>query len=147
MSLQGSGKRLVHVACTVQVKRPFDDLSGTLESASAWMPRSVGIRVAGVPVRKRVSMQVGDAVRTSTWAAVSVSWTATFPERLFPKMDGKVALSPAGRSVTKLAVSGMYEPPFGRVGEDLNAALLHSLAELTVKQLAESIAVRLVKAR
>jgi len=131
------------VVHNVRVRRPFESLSPTLDNAADWMPRSVGVRVAGVPLRKRVTMQVGDAVRTSSWAAVSVSWTATFPKRLFPRMEGKVALSPAGRNETKLAVSGMYEPPLGRVGEDLNSALLHSVADLTVKELAESIAVRL----
>jgi len=145
MATHRSGKRLIHVVHTVRVRRPFDALSGTLASASDWMPRAVGVRIAGVPVRKRVSMRIGDAVLTSTWAAVSLSWTATFPRRLFPNMEGKVALSPAGLNETKLAVSGMYEPPLGRVGENLNSAVLHSVAEMTVKELAESIAARLEK--
>jgi hypothetical protein len=61
-------------------------------------------------------------------------------------MEGKVSLSPAGQDSTKLAVSGVYEPPLGRLGEDLNEALMHGVAERTVRELAESIARRLLKA-
>jgi len=42
-------------------------------------------------------------------------------------------------------VSGVYEPPLGRVGEDLNEAVMHPVAELTVRELAEAIAKRLVR--
>jgi hypothetical protein len=47
------------------------------------------------------------------------------------------------RDVTRLTVSGMYEPPLGRVGRQLDAAVMHKVAEATVQELAESIAKRL----
>jgi len=37
----------------------------------------------------------------------------------------------------------MYEPPLGRLGEELNAAVMHKVAERTVRELAESIAQKL----
>ncbi len=37
----------------------------------------------------------------------------------------------------------MYEPPLGSLGEQLNEALLHKVAEGTVRELAESIAEKL----
>jgi len=142
-----SGKRLVHVGHAVRITRPFDQLSSRLiDAPGEWFPRSVGIHVVGIPIRKRVAVEFGDAVKTSTWAVVRVNWKATFPQRLFPTMEGKVSLSPQGNGVTKLMVSGVYEPPLGRVGEDLNEAVLHSIAEVTVKELAQSIAKRLEKA-
>ncbi len=89
-------------------------------------------------------VEFGDAIKTSTWAVVRVNWKATFPQKLFPTMEGKVSLSPQGKTAAKLTVSGVYEPPLGRVGEDLNEAVMHPVAELTVKELAEAIAKRLV---
>jgi hypothetical protein len=45
--------------------------------------------------------------------------------------------------VTRLTVSGMYEPPPGQVGKRIDEALMHNVAQATVKELAESIARRL----
>jgi hypothetical protein len=44
---------------------------------------------------------------------------------------------------TRLTVSGMYAPPLGPLGEQLDEVLMHSVAEGTVKELAELIAQRL----
>jgi hypothetical protein len=142
-----SGKQLVHVGHAVTITRPFDQLSAWLiEAPRIWFPRSIGVHLAGIPIRKRIAVEFGEAVKTSTWAVIRVNWKATFPQRLFPTMEGKVSLSPQGNGVVKLTVSGVYEPPLGRIGEDLNDAVLHSIAEVTVRELAESIAKRLEKA-
>ena len=104
---------------------------------------AVGLHVAGVPVRKRVVIELGEAVRTSTWTVIPISWKATFPRKLFPEMSGKIEIAPTDAKLTRLTVSGMYEPPLGRLGEQLDDAVMHNVAEGTVKELAESIAHRL----
>jgi hypothetical protein len=45
--------------------------------------------------------------------------------------------------VTRLTVSGMYEPPLGRLGTLIDDAVMHSVAEATVRELTESIAEQL----
>jgi hypothetical protein len=103
----------------------------------------VGLHIAGIPVRKRVELEVGEAVRTATWTVIPLSWKATFPQQLFPMMTGKIELAPVDKNVTRLTVSGMYDPPLGHVGRQLDEALMHKVAEGTVHELAESIAERL----
>ncbi len=115
-------------------------------STAKWFPKSVGLHVAGVPVRKKVTVEFGEPARTSTWAVVPVTWKATFPEKLFPLMTGKVDVAPVSKDETRLTVSGMYEPPLGKLGEQLDEALMHHFAEATVRELAESIAAALEKA-
>ena len=140
---------------SVHVSRPVADCSqALLESPERWFPRMrgknvsrVGLRVAGLPVRKTVVVEIGQPEKTSTWTAVPLTWQATFPQKLFPVMTGKVELAPADRDVTRLTVSGMYEPPLGRLGEQLDEALMHNVAEATVKELAESIARKLEAGR
>ncbi|HXN77726.1 MAG TPA: hypothetical protein VN965_03005, partial [Candidatus Dormibacteraeota bacterium] len=44
---------------------------------------------------------------------------------------------------TKLTVGGMYEPPLGPLGRQLDNAFMHTVAEATVGDLALSIAERL----
>jgi hypothetical protein len=137
----------VHVQHSVHIRRPIKELSAALlESPSSWFPKSVGLHVAGIPVRKRVKVQFGEPAKTSTWAVIPISWTPTFGEKLFPVMNGKVDVSPVSNDETRLTVSGMYEPPLGRLGEQLDEALMHNVAEGTVKELAELIAQRLEKA-
>ncbi|MGH7763192.1 MAG: hypothetical protein ACREOM_02090 [Candidatus Dormibacteraceae bacterium] len=123
------------------------------EGPRRWFPRlggknvtKVGVHVAGVPIRKKVSVEIGEPQKTPTWTAIPLTWKATFPERLFPEMTGKIELAPSDKEVTRLTVSGMYEPPLGSLGRQLDEALMHNVAEATVKELAESIADRLEKA-
>ena len=142
-----SGKQLVHVGHAVEIPRPIATLSRALiEAPHEWFPRTVGVHIGAVPVRKRVVVEFGEAVRTSTWAVIRVNWRATFPQRLFPTMEGKVSLSPAGKTASKLTISGVYLPPLGHFGEDLNEAGLHAIAERTVQELAQAVARRLQKA-
>jgi hypothetical protein len=144
----------VYVQHSVHVQHSVKAVSAALaEGPQKWFPRlggksvaTVGVHVVGVPVRKRVVVELGDPVETSTWTVIPITWKATFPKKLFPEMTGKIELAPSDKDVTRLTVSGMYQPPLGRLGEELDEALLHNVAEATVKELAESIAGRLEKA-
>ena len=118
-----------------------------------WFPRlsgknvgSVGIHIAGVPVRKRVAVTVGEPVRTATWTVIPLDWKATFPEHLFPSMTGRIELAPVDKNVSRLTVSGMYEPPLGKLGKQLDETVMQGIADATVKELAESIAKRIAAA-
>jgi hypothetical protein len=134
----------MHVQHSVHIQRPIKQVSeALLTSPSRWFPKSVGIHLAGVPVRKRVNVEFGEPVRTSTWAVIPISWKPTFGRKLLPVMNGKVDVSPVSQEETRLTVSGMYEPPLGKLGEQLDEVLMHNVAEGTVKELAELIASRL----
>ncbi len=137
----------MHIQHSVHIQQPVKAVSeALLEGQAKWFPKSVGLHVAGVPVRKKVTVEFGEPARTSTWAVVPVTWKATFPEKLFPMMTGKVDVAPVSKDETRLTVSGMYEPPLGKLGEQLDEALMHHFAEGTVRELAESIAAALEKA-
>ena len=134
----------MHVQHSVHIQRPVKEVSAALlDSPSRWFPKSVGVHIAGVPVRKRVNIALGDPVKTSTWAEIPISWKATSIQKLFPVMNGKLEVAPSSKEETRLTVSGMYEPPLGRLGEQLDEALMHRVAEGTVRELAEQIASKL----
>ena len=137
----------MHVEHSVHLRHPINVVSAALlEAPAKWFPKAVGIHLAGVPLRKKVAVDFGDAAHTSTWAVVPVTWKATFPVKLFPAMTGKVAVAPASKEETRLTVSGMYDQPLGELGERLNEAAMHKVAERTVRELAESIAGKLSRA-
>jgi len=82
-------------------------------------------------------------MKAGDWTNIPVTWKATGPKPLFPIMTGRVELVPVDTRVTRLTVSGMYEPPLGPVGKKIDEAVMHRVAEATVRELAESIAKRL----
>jgi hypothetical protein len=47
------------------------------------------------------------------------------------------------KDVSRLTVSGMYEPPLGKLGKQLDETVMQGIAEATVKELAETIAKRI----
>lgn len=139
---------------SVQIDHPVQAVTAVLAAGPAeWFARlddlgrtSVGPQVAGIVLRKKVAVEVGLPVTTGDWTAIPVTWRATFIEKLFPVMVGHVELAPVDARTTKLTVCGMYEPPLGPLGKQLDDAFMHTVAEATVGDLAHSIAKRLAGA-
>jgi hypothetical protein len=136
---------------SVHIGRPIDAVRATLAAGPReWFPRfdggshaEVGPQVAGLGLRKKVAIEVGEPVTVGDSTEVPITWQATFVQDLFPVMTGKVELAPVDPQTTRLTVRGMYEAPLGRLGKHLDEALMHRAAEATVRELAESIAKRL----
>ena len=136
---------------SVHIGRPIEAVRASLAAGPhEWFPRfdgdshaEVGPQVAGLGLRKKVAIEVGEPVTVGDWTEVPVKWRATFVQHLFPVMTGQVELAPVDPQITRLTVCGMYEAPLGRLGKQLDEAVMHRAAEATVKELAESIAKRL----
>jgi hypothetical protein len=136
---------------SVHIDHPVEACTAALMSGpKKWFPRlsgknvgSVGLHIGGVPVTKRVVVTLGEPVKTTTWTVIPLEWKATFPEHLFPRMTGTIEMAPVDKGVSRLTVSGMYEPPLGKVGDTLNETVMKGVADATVRDLAEAIAKRL----
>jgi hypothetical protein len=136
---------------SVHIDHPVAACTKALLSGSQeWFPNlddknvgTVSVHVAGLPVRKRVVVSIGKPVKTATWTVIPLDWKATFPEQLFPSMSGRIEVAPVDTDVSRLTVSGMYEPPMGTLGKRLDESLMQGIADATVRELAESIAKRI----
>jgi hypothetical protein len=136
---------------SVHINRSTEECARALQKGPrTWFPRlqadshsAVGLRVAGVSLRKRVTVELGEPETKGQWTNVPVSWKATFPEQLFPVLTGRLELVPVEAELTRMTVSGMYEPPLGRLGALIDEAVMHTVAEATVREVTESIAKRL----
>ncbi|HET9410813.1 MAG TPA: hypothetical protein VFO75_02910 [Candidatus Dormibacteraeota bacterium] len=141
----------MYIQHSVHINQPAEECSAALaRGPRTWFPRlnadnasEVGLRVAGVSVRKRVIVELGEPEKKGEWTDVPITWKATFPERLFPVLVGRLELVPVEKNVTRLTVSGMYQPPLGRLGTLIDDAIMHSVAEATVREVTEAIAVQL----
>jgi hypothetical protein len=86
----------------------------------------------GVPA-KSVLLHVGQARIRRDGTAFPVTWRATGPTALFPRMQADLVVAPIGVQSTSLVFEGTYEPPFGFVGGAFDRLVMNRVAEMTVK--------------
>ncbi len=138
----------------VELNLPVADVEGVLlRTPERWIPGlassaeergdrllgEVGFPVAGRHVGKRVEIELGQPVRTLGRTWLPISWRATAPRGLFPVLDGELEVAPLGPRLTQLGLSARYKPPFGLVGESFDRALLHRVAEATIRDFVERV--------
>lgn len=123
---------------------PAEWIPGLASSAEEHGDRllaEVGFPVSGLQVGKRVEIELGPPVRTSGRTWLPVTWRATGPSRVFPTLEGELEIAALGPHLTQLGLSARYKQPFGPVGESLDRALLHRVAEATIRDFVERVAV------
>lgn len=95
-------------------------------------------------VGRAVHIEVGEPVSVpSTSTTLPIVWTAERGERAFPRLDADIEIAALGTSRTQLSMSARYRPPFGTVGRALDKALMHRVAEATVKDFLDRVGERL----
>lgn len=99
----------------------------------------VGFPVSGRHVGKRVEIELGAPVRTAGRTWLPITWRATGPRGIFPSLEGELEVAALGSHLTQLGLSARYKPPFGLVGESLDRALLHRVAEATIRDFVERV--------
>jgi hypothetical protein len=118
-----------------------------LQDPEAWLPglatdataraeallTDVGFGRPGRRIEKQVQIEIGEPVQFPSKMALPIHWAATGPQNLFPAMDADVEVAPLGPAWTQLSISARYEPPLGTIGRAIDRALLHRVAEATVK--------------
>jgi hypothetical protein len=92
---------------------------------------------------REVEVEVGVPARLEASIMVPLSWRATRLEALFPVLEADLQIAAVGPRRTQLSLNGRYEPPLGAVGRALDRTLLHRIAEATVRDFLERVAVRL----
>lgn len=142
----------------VELAHPMPNLErALLEAPSSWLPNlaqradergqrlltEVGFPMDGHRIVKRVSIALGDPVRSSARTWIPISWQATGPSGLFPVLDGDLEIARLGTERTQLAFSAQYRPPLGFIGRTVDRALLSRVAEATIKDFVDRIAERL----
>ena len=63
--------------------------------------------------------------------------------RLFPVLDADLTLTSAETNATVLALAGVYRPPLGSLGAELDRLVLHRLAEATIRDFLQRVAAAL----
>jgi hypothetical protein len=100
-----------------------------------------------IRLKRRVTVELGAPVRSSTKVIFPLHWEASGPAGVFPALDADVEVAPLGAQRTQLAMSARYVPPFGALGRALDRAFLSRVAEATLKDFLDGVADAIVGSR
>ena len=110
-------------------------------SEDAYGPSLTRVGVAGVA--KLVRVQTRELSWTDISAGLALRWEATGAGGgLFPVLDADLTLAPAGEG-TVLRLAGAYRPPLGPLGQALDRAILHRVADATIRSFLARVAAQL----
>jgi hypothetical protein len=141
----------------VDLPVPFEDVEASLlHEPSAWVPgllrdaedrgelllAEVGFTLEAGRVDKEVEIRLGSAYRIPGKTLLPMSWRATGAERLFPQLDADLEVASLGSTRTLLSISARYRPPMGSLGRALDRAMLHRVAEATIKDFLDRVGER-----
>lgn len=139
----------------VELQLSFADVEARLLMApEAWVPglardaeargerllAEVGFWVDGERrVEKEIEIELGTPFRTCSKTLLPLTMRATGPRGLFPLLEADVEVAALGPRRTQLSINARYRPPLGAVGRALDRALLHRVAEATVKDFLDRV--------
>lgn len=153
--------RPVFLRYYITISRSSDEVeSAFVAGAENWLPALVqqangdgvkmlselGFELGKGRIEKRIQVTVGRPRHTSGATLVPIRWRAASTSWLFPALDGQLEIAAIGATNTQLGLSASYEPPLGLVGKIADRALLHRVAEVTVKDFLESVGRRFEQA-
>lgn len=137
---------------------PFEKVEAALlDEPSAWVPGlardaedrgerllvEVGFDLDERRIGKEVLVEIGEPFALPSKTLLPISWMATGPERAFPHLDADIEIAALGANRTQLSISARYRPPFGALGRAIDKAVLHRVAEATVKDFLDGVGERL----
>lgn len=91
-------------------------------------------------IEKRVEISLEAPIRVSSKTILPMTWNATGAQGLFPSLDADIEVAALGPTRTQLSISARYRPPLGAVGRAIDRALLHRVAEATIKDFLDRVA-------
>ncbi len=111
-----------------------------IATTDSWLPEAVGLEGVFAPVNRKIQVSLGPVSRAEGCVRRHLAWRAASQAQLFPVMEGSVTAISDGRSECVLEVHAHYQPPFGRVGQLVDRALLHLVASASIERFADEVA-------
>jgi hypothetical protein len=133
---------------SVIVERPLEEIRrGCSGGRSGWIDplanaagregeailMKVGPSRAARVLAREVCVRLGPARGRGASVVVPIEWEAAGLSSLFPVLSGDLEIIPLGAEKCRIVLSGSYIVPLGEIGRGLDRALLHRVAESTVR--------------
>ncbi|MGZ3497096.1 MAG: hypothetical protein ACXWNK_11815 [Vulcanimicrobiaceae bacterium] len=120
------------VRAMIEGKAPYESVR--LSMALQELQLDVDATVS-VPIQIR-----GEARSAGAQHWFDISFEAVRHAELFPRFSGTVFVNPNGPSKAEVWLRGTYEPPFGQIGQQVDATLLRGIAERALRQFLDRVA-------
>lgn len=142
----------------VEVALPFAEVEATLlRMPGRWLSAAaidadewgasllskIGVGSRGAGLSRQVELHVDRPIRSPGKVLLPIRWHAVKARGLFPVMEAELVLTALGPDITQLALEGRYDPPFGVAGKIADRAVMHRVAEATVRGFVTRVAARL----
>lgn len=142
----------------VVVARPVQEIETDLVTgAQNWMPAlawksnghgmrllsELGFEVGKRRIARRIEVELGAPRQLTGVTLLPIRWKAASHAGLFPALEGHLEIAPIGKTTTQIGLSASYEPPLGLLGKIADRALMHRVAEVTVKDFLDRIGTQL----
>lgn len=148
------------------VERPYDSVRDALhddalsifqratkaaEGRSEALVLALGVDLTGIEMSKDIEITIRgfDERKTSPECdltrvtQVELEWQGSSAPGFFPAMTADLNIYPLSHTETQLELVGTYEPPMEVLGEALDAAVGHRIAEASVCRFVQAVAERL----
>jgi hypothetical protein len=113
-------------------------------AAAAAHAATLHVRLGAIDIGTDVAIQIDglacDYAYGQPATKLTFSWQAANNPRMFPSMRATLRLFALSATETQLELHGTYQPPLGKLGEAVDAAAGHRLAEASVTRLLQEIA-------
>jgi hypothetical protein len=100
----------------------------------------IGPAWAGGHLTREVEATLGSAHERGEASVVPLEWRASDLAGMFPMLSGDLELAPLGPQTCRLTLAASYIPPFGDLGRALDRALLHRVAQSTIRSFLARVA-------
>jgi len=119
------------------------DFASAAEEDGEALRLQIGPTWAGGRMTREVEVTLGPARERGEALVVPIVWRVTGLTGIFPMLNGDLELAPLGSQRCRLTLAASYLPPFGDVGRALDHALLHRVAQSTVRSFLARVATSL----
>ena len=125
----------------VMCASPTSWIPGLADEANARGERLLAEVGLGDRVRltRRVIVDVGQPMRFPSRTVLPLRWQPAAAGGLLPALDADIEVAPLAPESTQLSMSARYVPPWGALGSVVDRALLHRVAEATVKDFLDRV--------
>jgi len=120
--------------------RWLEGLARDAEAQGQELLAAVGFGIDKVRVRTRVWIKFGEPIHVASRTILPMTWEPQGSAQLLPRLESDVEIAAIGLHLTQLSINARYSPPLGLVGRALDKALLHRVAEATLKDFLDRVA-------
>ncbi len=100
----------------------------------------IGPTWGGGRLSREVEVNIGSTHERGDAQVVPLDWRSTDLTGMFPVLSGDLELAPLGANSCRLTLAASYIPPLGDIGRALDHALLHRVAQSTVRSFLARVA-------